>query len=98
MQNFIPSINPVYFWDVNISELDPLKSKRLIIERVLTLGNLEEVKLVMAAYGKPEVIHELCNLNYIDPKTLQFVSIIFGIPKKNFKCYKHKPLSHQHWS
>ncbi|MEI6696963.1 MAG: DUF6922 domain-containing protein [Bacteroidia bacterium] len=98
MQNFISSINPRYFWDVNTTELDPLKSKRFIIERVLTLGNLKEVKLVLAAYGKPEVIQELCKLNYLDPKTLQFVSVLFGIPKNKFKCYKRKPLTHQHWS
>jgi hypothetical protein len=24
----------------------------------------------------------------IDPKTLHFVSVIYGIPKSKFKCYK----------
>jgi hypothetical protein len=91
-------INPIYFWDVNIAQMDDIKSKRLIIERVCSLGNLKEIKLLLNVYGKTEVISELCNLNYIDNKTLQFFSIIFNIPKKKFKCYRNKQLSHQHWS
>ena len=58
-------------------------------------GDVEEIE---RTNGKTEVISELCNLNYIDNKTLQFFSIIFNIPKKKFKCYRNKQLSHQHWS
>ncbi|MFZ4400966.1 MAG: DUF6922 domain-containing protein [Bacteroidales bacterium] len=98
MQDFIQNINPKYFWDINIDDLNTFTSKRLIIERVFTFGNLIEIKLVFAEYGKQTVVHELCNLNYIDPKTLVFISLILGIPKKKFKCYKRRLLSNQHWN
>ena len=98
MSDIILNINPVYFWDVNIAELDILKSKRIIIERVCTLGNLNEIKFILNVYGKNEVEKELCKLNYLDNKTLHFFSIILNIPKNNFKCYKNRQLKNQHWS
>lgn len=98
MKNIVRQINPIYFWDVNIDEMDDIRSKRLIIERVCTLGNLKELKLLIDAYGKTDIINELCNLKYIDSKTLAFFSLIFNIPKKKFKCYKNRQLKHQHWN
>ena len=98
MTPFIKQLNPVYFWDVNISTLDENKSKRLIIERIINLGNLNEIKLIISQYGRNEVIHTICNLNILDPKTLNFFSLFFRIPKKKFTCYKRKPLISPHWS
>ncbi len=98
MNDLIHRLNPVYFWDVNSSALDPLKSKRLIIERVFTLGNLEEIKIITGFYGKEEIIKTLRNLNYLEPKNLNFVSFLFKIPKKDFKCYQRRQSTIQHWS
>jgi hypothetical protein len=41
----IQHINPAYFWDVNTDLLDENKSKKLIIERVFSLGSLHEIDL-----------------------------------------------------
>ncbi len=98
MKNIIKQINPVYFWDVDITEMDDIKSKRLIIERICTLGNIKEIKLLINTYGKADMIKVLCNLNYIDNKTLEFFSLIFNVPKKKFKCYKNRQLKHLPWN
>jgi hypothetical protein len=95
---FISQLNPIYFWDVNFLTLDEKKSKRLIIERIVNFGNLNEVKLIINQYGKSEVIRTICNLNYLDPKTLNFFSLFFKIAKKNFKCYIRKQSTPLHWS
>lgn len=95
---FLHNINNAYFWDINIKTLDEVKSKRLIIERVVNLGNLEEIKLLLNHYGKKELTHTICNLNYLDPKTLNFFSLVFNIPKNNFKCFARKQLKVKHWS
>jgi hypothetical protein len=92
------NINKTYFWDVDINTLDETQSKRLIIERVASLGNLKEIKLLIQHYGKEEVIKTLCNLNYLDPKTLNFFSLIFQVPKSEFKCFTKKQSKIQHWS
>lgn len=86
------------FWDVDFSELDEHKNRRLIIERIFSLGNLQEIKLVIDYYGKKNVIDTLCNLNYLDQKTLNFLSVIFNISKNKFKCYIRKQSINQYWN
>ena len=98
MSAFLQQLNPQYFWDVNLSTLDEHKSKRLIIERIINFGNLYELRLIIEQYGKDEVVQTICNLNYIDPKTLNFFALIFKIPKSKFKCYTRKPSNQVPWT
>ena len=96
MESF-PRLNSGYFWDVDYIGLDPVKSKRIIIERIFTLGNLTEMQSLIRFYGKEEVKKILIHLNYIDPKNLNFLSLIFRIPKRNFKCSPCQRSTRQHW-
>lgn len=98
MPGLIEQLNKAYFWDVDITQFDEVKSKRLIIERVINYGNLHEIKLIKEFYGIKEIRSTLCNLNYIDPKTLNFISLLFHIPKTKFKCYTRKQLTIQPWN
>lgn len=96
--NILSKINPQYFWDVNINRLDESKSRRLIIERVFSLGTLIEMKLLVNHYGKAEITKIIKSLNYLDPKTLNFVSRVFNLPKKELVCYIRKQSTPQHWN
>jgi hypothetical protein len=90
-------LKPQYFWDVDISDHGNHISKRLIIERVFSFGNMKEIKFLIDYYGKKEIIEVLCKLNYLDPKTSNFASKLFNKPKKSFRCYTRKQLMTQHW-
>lgn len=95
---FISKLNPRLFWDTDISKLDDIASRRLIIERVFSLGDVDEIRMVLQHYGDETVAAELTRVNYLDPKTLNFASTLLDIPLTAFKCYKRK-LSHPgHWS
>jgi len=85
-----------YFWDIDVSSGKTV-SKRLIIERIVNFGTLAEMDFLIRYFGKEEVEKTLCNLNYIDPKTLNFVSKYFGKPKKKFRCYTRRRSMLQHW-
>ena len=98
MPALLEQLNKAYFWDVDIAKMDEEKSKRLIIERVINYGNLNEIKLIKEFYGLKEIRSILCKLNYIDPKTLNFVSLLFHVPKTKFKCYTRKQLINQPWN
>jgi len=93
MPGLLQQLKQEYFWDVNLSTLDEKISKRLIVERIINLGNLQEIKLIIDHYGKEDVIATICNLNYLNPKTLNFFSLIFNVPKKKFKCYIRRQLT-----
>ncbi len=79
-----------YFWDTDLSSLDPEESRCLIIERVFSLGSVQDVKETINYYGKDEVVEVLCNLPYLDPKTLNFVSVIFKVPREEFRCHQNQ--------
>ncbi len=87
-----------YFWDVDISNINADSSKRLIIKRVFSLGSIDEMKALISYYGDEIVIEQLCNCNYLDPKTLNFASKLFNIPKNEFRCYRRKRSNPQHWN
>lgn len=84
-----------YFWDIDISRVTRVP-KRLIVERIFSFGTLDEVALVIRLYGKKDVEKILINLNYLDRKTLNFVSRLFNRPRKDFRCYTRKQLTVQH--
>jgi len=96
MPTLLKHINPIYFWDVDFNSIDEKKSQRLIIERIISLGNLHEIKQVISYYGKDIVIKTICNLNHLDRKNLNFWSLIFSIPKSKFKCYIRKRSANLH--
>ncbi len=55
MVSIIDKINKDYFWDVNPENLNVIQSKRLIIERIMNFGNLNEIKLIRKFYGEEEI-------------------------------------------
>jgi len=97
-ENILNKLSPTYFWDVDYSNLDPIKSKRLIIERIINLGTVDEIFVIIKYYGEEEVKEEILSLNYLDPKTLNFFAFYFNIQKTSFKCYTRKRLNQQHWN
>jgi hypothetical protein len=98
MAVILSKLNKAYFWDVDFTQMDETKSKKLIIERVFNYGNLDEITIIKEFYGLETMKTELCNLNYIDPKTLNFLSLLFRIPKTKFKCYSRKRSTNLPWS
>ena len=95
--NILDELRKNYFWDVDVKKLDAERSKRLIIERIFKLGKANEIMMIINYYGEKVVIDVLKNLNYIDPKTLNFAVKFFNLPLQSFKCYKRKQLNSQHW-
>ena len=89
-------LNQNYFWDIDITSGKHVSS-RLVIERVFNFGTLREIALVISTYGRNEVVNTLMNLNYIDPKTLNFISRFFNRKKEEFRCYTRRQLTAQHW-
>ena len=91
-------LRPELFWDVDFSKLDIGKSKRLIIDRVLSLGTVSEFKAILKTYGKDLIKNEVQNIGYFDVKTFEFIVGYFGIEKHNMKCYIKKQSGKVHWN
>ncbi len=85
------------FWDTDISKIDPQKNKYFIIERVLRYGFGEDVKLIISAYSKDDIVHVVKTSRVIDRKTARYWSIHFDIPEKEILCLNRQlPLKYSH--
>jgi hypothetical protein len=85
------------FWDIAISSLDPDLHASYIIDRVLSLGTLEDFRKIKSYYGSEKISSILKELRYLDDKVLHFSSVYFNIPLSEFRCYTQRQLTPPHW-
>ncbi|TWI85053.1 hypothetical protein IQ13_0207 [Lacibacter cauensis] len=70
------------FWDTAVEKIDLKKNQRYIIERVLTRGFLEDFYMLLQIYTTTEIKEALLKSKELDPKTINFCSNYFNIPKQ----------------
>lgn len=92
------NIKKELFWDMDFNILDKNKNKRLIIERVLSYGDLSELREIINFYGREMIVQEIKKAGYLDPKTLEFVVGYFGVNKEELTCFIKKQSAPQHWN
>ena len=92
------SIRNELFWDIDFNKLDQTLNKRLIIERVLSYGNLSELKTIYQFYGKNVIKEEIKKAGYLDPKTIAFVTDFLGIKKEELRCCIKKQSDSPFWN
>lgn len=86
------------FWDIDFNKLNSDTHKRIIIERVLSLGNLNEFYFLLKTYNKKALVSVILQIGYLDPKTMSFVVSFFNISKNRLKCYTQKQSTAPHWN
>lgn len=69
------------FWDTPVDTIDIKKNKRYIVERIVTRGFLEDFYLLTKIYSREEIIEALKKSKELDPKTVNFCSHYFNLPK-----------------
>lgn len=69
------------FWDAIIEKIDIRKNKRYIVERVVTRGFLEDFYMLTKLYSTADIQEALRKSRELDPKTVNFCSQYFCIPK-----------------
>ena len=82
------NIRKELFWDVDYTQLDNKKNKTFIIERVLSLGNLSELKEIINYYGMRTIKTQIARAGYLDPKTFEFVVSFLKLKKEKMRCYR----------
>jgi hypothetical protein len=94
----VPSFSSYLFWDVNPQKFDYQKNRLFVIERVTTKGTEEDWQELKRYYGWETLKKEIVLVPYLDNKTWNFLSVIFDIPKEEFKCYKNAQSRKSYWN
>ena len=95
MKKAQPLLNKRIFWDVDFASINYNKDDRFVIERVFDRGDVDDIRQVRRYYGDKIIKEEIKKAKWIDPETLQFLSAIYNIPLKQFRCYTEKQLRNQ---
>ena len=82
-----PNLSPHLFWDIDIRKLNFESRASFILERVFTMGMQEDEWKVNEYYGKERIRKEVVKCKSLDKKTLNYLSVFYKIPKKEFACY-----------
>ncbi len=94
----VADFSPHLFWDVDSEKFDLEKHAVQMIQKVLEFGKIEDWELLKLYYGLEKIKNVSLNLRSLDAVTLSFVSTIFKIDKKEFRCYKHRQLVPNYWN
>jgi hypothetical protein len=87
-----PVISKKLFWDLRYDLIDYDDDKRLVIDRVFSLGTENDEKEIFRYYGEETIKEVVINLKYLDKKVLNYLSIILHLNKEDFRCYERSLL------
>jgi len=79
------------FWEHDMSKFDYQKMIRLVVERVIERGGVDDFYALLNLYGWDRVVETIKILPYLGERNMHFVSTVFNIPIKRLKCSKRMP-------
>ena len=88
-----------FFWDVDASKVNPVKSAQYVINRLLDKGDLEAVRWILHTYPRESIKETLKHRLDFSPKTAVFWSRYLSVPREEVKCMQepYYSLRRQHW-
>ena len=75
---------------MDYTKIDFNDGKNFVISRVIQNGDFDDVRTLFAYYGWEEIKKEVVKIKYLDRKTLNMMSLIFNIPKSEFRCFNNQ--------
>ena len=81
-----PVLSNFLFWDCDKDKIDYEKRVNFILERVFGMGTENDVREVIRYYGVETIKNEIIHIKTFDKKTVNYLSLLFSIPKREFIC------------
>jgi len=86
------------FWDLPKATLDIETHKTIIIERVVSRGDIDDMRHLKRIYGIDTIKKEIVKAGSLDKKTFYWISKYLKIPKASFLCYTKTRFRKIHWN
>jgi len=80
-----PSLHK-FFWDVNASRVDPSKSPKYVINRLLDKGDFAAARWVLRTMPRSTVVETLKTMRDFSPWNGVFWANFFSIPREEVRC------------
>ncbi|WP_455620796.1 DUF6922 domain-containing protein [Parabacteroides sp.] len=87
------SVSPSLLWEYDLSDFDWWKSRKIVVQRILERGWLEDYYAGFNLYGGIEGFREIIKeIPFLSPRDMNFACIVFDLKKEDLKCYTRKLL------
>lgn len=85
------SVSPSLLWEYDLSDFDWWKSRKIVVQRILERGWLEDYYAGFNLYGGIEGFREIIKeIPFLSPRDMNFACIVFDLKKEDLKCYTRK--------
>ena len=80
-------LNTNLLWEYNVNDnFDYNKAQRLVVQRVIQLGSIEDYYAIFNMYGSIEGVKKIIkDIEFLSKKDMNFVSVIFKIKMEDLK-------------
>ena len=78
-------------WDVSLTDLDWYDIRKLLVQRVVERGKMEDFYAVIRLYGGIESFREIITeVHHLSDRNMALVCRVFDLEKEELGCYKRK--------
>ncbi len=94
------TINLGLLWDYSLDSFDWTKYRRIVVERVISMGRLSDWYAAFDMYGGIKGFRKIARDEVVDlsPRDLDFMCKALNIREEDTKCYKQAQLRKKHLS
>lgn len=97
MSEYIKSLTPSLFWDVDRETIDDERHRRFVIGRVLERGRIQDWRNTKNRYGLDVVVKEAQQMRSLEPRALAFIACVGQVAKETFRCFTLQHSHQRHW-
>ncbi len=83
-------------WDMDMTDWDWQKNRKIVVERVIERGRMDDFYTLFKLYGGIDNVKEIIKeIHYLSNRDIAFVCATFDLKKEELGCYIRKQLRKQ---
>jgi len=86
-----PKLSRAAFWDIDLDKLDLVRYADFAIIRVFERGTPEDIRQIIAYFGKSRVGETLTGASTLQPRAIALGEKLLGLSRNQFSCLKPSP-------
>lgn len=85
------TVSPTLLWEYDLSDFDWWKSRRVVVQRVIERGWLNDFYAILNMYGGFEGVREIIkDIPFLSGMDINFVCNTFNLKKEDLRCCTRK--------
>ena len=91
LKSMVPNELQALFWDINLTDFDPVAYPDYMIFRVLEFGDVAAFRWLKLTFAEEEIRRVLKSERRLSPKSATFWALIYDIPEADIAALRERP-------